>query len=116
MSLYPTRKSVWDAMLTDVGLDPKIQSQDIYTPEGLGFLAGKNVLINRLGDEMNQLGDQLRKNEPKKYNRNPYSDTTGYVPKNTAYELTHPSNWQPAIVTQGNGIFRVQQFVTPQFG
>lgn len=24
MSLFPKRKSVWDAMLTDVGLDPKI--------------------------------------------------------------------------------------------
>jgi hypothetical protein len=61
---------------------------------------------------MNQLGDE----GGREFNRRPYSDYLGYEPVNTAYELDHPGRWQPDIVTMGNGIFRVQQFVTPQIG
>lgn len=113
-SLYPNRKANWDAMLTDVGLDPTLNSNDVNTPEGLGIIAGKNVIANRENDGMNQLGNKLTKNTDKKYHRSPYSDYTGYIPKNTAYELFDPSSWQPAVVTTGNGLFKVQQFVTPQ--
>jgi hypothetical protein len=60
---------------------------------------------------MNQLGDEIGVG----FNRQPYSDYTGYEPVNTAYELRDPSRWQPRIVTLGNGIFAVQQFVTPQY-
>ena len=63
---------------------------------------------------MNQLGDVKSKISKRKYNRFPYSDYTGYVPKNTPYEITSPSNWQPAIVSDGNGLFKSQCFVTPQ--
>ena len=49
------------------------------------------------------------------YNREPYADYTGFEPVNTAYELRDPSKWQPRIVANGNGSFRVQQFVTPQY-
>ena len=114
MNLYPKRKADWDAMLTDVGLDPTLNSNDVNTPEGLGIIAGKNVIANRENDGMNQLGNKLTKNIDKKYHRSPYSDYTGYIPKNTAYELFDPSSWQPAVVTTGNGLFKVQQFVTPQ--
>lgn len=102
--------------MTDLNLDPNLESNDIYTPEGLGIIAGKNVVAARINDGINQLGDKLTKNIDKKYNRQPFSDYTGYVPKNTAYELLDPSSWQPAFVTQNNGIFRIQQFVTPQMG
>jgi hypothetical protein len=46
----------------------------------------------------------------------PFEDTTGYQPVNTAYELKSPSRWQPQMKTSGNGIFTIQQFVTPQWG
>ena len=60
---------------------------------------------------MNQLGDEGRR----LFNRRPYSDYLGYEPVNTAYELHDPSRWQPNIITRGNGLFQVQQFVTPQW-
>lgn len=59
---------------------------------------------------MNQLGDE----GGQKYNRRPYADYTGYKPVNTPYALIDPSRWQPLVVTDGSGIFRTQQFVTPQ--
>jgi hypothetical protein len=84
---------------------------NLATPIGIGNSAGHAVVAVREHDGMNQLGDEGRK-----YNRQPYADYTGYKPVNTAYELKDPSRWQPNIVTTGNGIFRVQQFVTPQWG
>lgn len=80
------------------------------TPTGIGNLTGKAVVAARERDEMNQLGDE----GGVKYNRQPYRDYLGYEPATTAYELRDPSRWQPNNITTGNGIFRVQQFVTPQ--
>lgn len=101
-------------MLSSIGLDPLLDSSDINTPEGLGIIAGKKVAEVREKDGMNQLGDKLTKTENKKYNRVPYSDYSGFVPKNSFYELNDPSSWQPAQVSNDNGIFKTQCFVTPQ--
>ncbi|GGO87819.1 hypothetical protein GCM10011348_41880 [Marinobacterium nitratireducens] len=109
-SLLPQHKATWDAMLIGAGLDPDDDSQDPNTPIGIGNLAGMAVAAARERDGMNQLGDEGGRT----YNRQPYADYTGYAPVNSAYELRNPSRWQPAIVTSGSGIFRVQQFVTPQ--
>jgi hypothetical protein len=98
-------------MMTSVGLNPGDGSLDLTSPVGIGNTAGRGVVAAREHDGMNQLGDVERK-----YNLQPYADYTGYKPVNTAYELNDPSRWQPNIVTAGNGIFRVQQFVTPQWG
>jgi len=113
-SLHPKRIDTWNAMLTNVGLDPNNTSSDVNTPEGLGNLAGKNVVLNRENDGMNQLGNIAPDGSPAKYNRVPYQDYTGYKPKNSAYKLRFPSKWQPNKVSSGNGLFKVQQFVTPQ--
>lgn len=51
----------------------------------------------------------------RRYNLWAYADYTGFNPVNTAYLLSNPSKWQPAITTTGFGIFKVQQFVTPQY-
>ncbi|MFG2052952.1 DUF6851 domain-containing protein [Micromonospora sp. NPDC048930] len=109
-SILPQHNQTWRAMLQSVGLDPSDESTDPSTPVGIGNLAGKGVAAYREHDGMNQLGDY----GGQVYNRRPYSDYTGYRPKNTAYELIDASRWQPAVVTKGNGIFQVQQFVTPQ--
>lgn len=46
----------------------------------------------------------------------PYADYTGYVPTNTADELTDPRLWQPELITNPfSGLSRVQSFVTPQY-
>jgi hypothetical protein len=109
-SLLPKHNSTWREMLTSVGLNPDDAQENMTTPAGIGNLAGKAVVAAREHDGMNQLGDE----GGRIYNRRPYADYLGYEPVNTAYELKDPSRWQPDIITAGNGIFRVQQFVTPQ--
>ncbi|MCK6261752.1 vanadium-dependent haloperoxidase [Vibrio sp. ZSDE26] len=109
-SLYPHRSSEWEAMLSNLGLDPHNASTDIISPIGIGNVAGQAIVEVREHDGMNQLGDE----GGKVHNRMPYQDYLGYKPKNTAYRLINPSAWQPAILSTGHGLYRVQQFVTPQ--
>jgi hypothetical protein len=111
MSLLPAYEDTWRAMLTDVGLDPDDDSVDANTPIGLGNLGGQGVVSGREHDGMNQLGY----GGGILYNPTPYRDYTGYEPVNTAYELKKPSRWQPDMQRQGTGIYKIQQFVTPQY-
>jgi hypothetical protein len=109
-SLLPSEKATWANILTGLGLDPNDNSTDLTTPVGIGNAAGNAVVAFREHDGMNQLGDE----GGRLYNRFPYMDYTGFKPVNTAYEIFDPTKWQPQVVTAGNGIFRVQQYVTPQ--
>lgn len=109
-SLLPRHTDQWRAMLTNIGLDPDNAGTQGNSPIAIGNKAGKAVAAARERDGMNQLGDEGGRT----FNRQPYADYTGYRPVNTAYELIDPSRWQPNIVTAGNGLFTVQQFVTPQ--
>lgn len=106
----PQHRNTWRDMLINVGLDPDDTRENTETPSGIGILAAKGYIEGRRNDGLNRKGDE----GGRKYNQYPYADTTGYVPVNTAYELRDPSKWQPGIVTTGNGIFTVQQYVTPQ--
>jgi len=110
-SILPKRASAWRAMLQAEGLNPDDNSEDISTAVGLGNKAGKAVVAFRERDGMNQLGDE----GGVKYNRQPYADTTGYQPVNSPTDLREPGRWQPRITSNGNGIHKVQQFVTPQY-
>jgi hypothetical protein len=115
-SLYPTHKDDWRQLLQNVGLDPCNTTTDLSTPIGIGNAAGLAVVAVREQDGMNQLGDRTRPNLRERYDvGRPYFDYTGYKPKNTAYDLRDAGRWQPAIIDNGYGIFRVQQFVTPQY-
>lgn len=109
-SMFPGQTAQWDAMLASAGLDPDYTDENTETPAGIGNAAGNAIVAVREHDGMNQLGDEGGRD----YNRQPYADYLGYKPVNTAYEIVDPSRWQPNIVTMGNGLFRVQQFVTPQ--
>lgn len=109
-SLFPGRSAEWDAMLEGVGLNAGDNSQDLTTAVGIGNTAGLGVVAARENDGMNQLGNE----GDQRYHRLAYADYLGFQPVNTAYELLDPSRWQPALVPSGGGIFRVQQFVTPQ--
>lgn len=111
-SLLPQHSNDWRDMLLSVGLDPDDNQQNTETPVGIGNKAGYAIVAVRERDGMNQLGDE----GGQKYNRRPYSNYTNYSPVNTAYQLLDPSRWQPAITTDGSGIFKVQQFVTAQLG
>jgi Domain of unknown function (DUF6851)/VCPO second helical-bundle domain len=110
-SLLPKRNAEWRAMLLSVGLNPDGNQENPSTPTGIGNLAGKAVVANREHDGMNQLGDE----GGVRYNRSPYADYTGYEPVNTAYDLRDPSRWQPRLFGIPSGVFRIQQFVTPQY-
>jgi hypothetical protein len=111
MSLLPEQEQIWRKMLTSVGLDPDADADDPDPAIRLGILGGTGVVQGRQNDGMNQLGfdgGQL-------YNPAPYRDYTGYVPVNTANTLKNPSRWQPDLQRQGMGLYKVQQFVTPQY-
>lgn len=133
-SLQPASEQAWRAMLQSAGLDPDNNSTDTTTPVGIGNVAGNAIVAAREHDGMNQLGDEGECNnkhrgrhhrhrrpvpddcdaEDRNYNRKPYADYLGYKPVNTAYEIHDAGRWQPDFVTNGGGIFRIQQFVTPQ--
>jgi hypothetical protein len=110
-SSFPQHAATWQSMLTSVGLDPNDTSTDLTTPVGIGNAAGNAVVAFREHDGMNQLGDA----GGRLYNRMPYDDYTNFVPRNTVYDLSDPANWQPNIEAFGNGLFRIQKFVTPQY-
>ncbi|NJP45301.1 DUF6851 domain-containing protein [Actinacidiphila epipremni] len=108
--MIPAATAQWRALLAKYGLDPDNTTKDLRTPAGIGNVAGQAVVDSRLRDGMNQTGDVGRKYHPM-----PYHDYTGYVPRNTAYELRDPSRWQPNIVpTDKQGQWRVQEFINPQ--
>ncbi|MEX0740323.1 MAG: vanadium-dependent haloperoxidase [Pseudohongiella sp.] len=111
-SLLPAQSPVWQNMMLDVGLDPDDNQTSLDNPIGIGNAAGNALVAAREMDGMNQLGNEGGCS----FNCQPYANSTGYKPVNTAYELNDPSRWQPAVITSSNGIFRVQQFVTPQYG
>lgn len=110
-NLLPTRAAEWDAMLTNVGLNPQDNSTDTTTAIGLGNVAGFAVALGRQNDGMNQLGTEGGRT----FNPLPYSDYTGYSPINTPERLFFPSRWQPDIQRKGLGLYKVQKFVTPQY-
>lgn len=111
LSLLPAHEDTWRAMLSDLGLDPDNNSTDTANAVGLGNLGGQGVVVGRENDGMNQLGFEggLLSNP------SPYRDYTGYEAVNTAYELKNPSRWQPDVQRQGIGLYKIQQFVTPQY-
>jgi hypothetical protein len=110
-SVLPKRNPQWRAMLIGEGLNPDDLSENNTTPVGIGNSAGKAVVAFREKDGMNQLGDAGGRT----YNRQPFADYTNYQPINTATDLKDPSRWQPSIISLGNGLFRIQKGVTPQF-
>jgi hypothetical protein len=110
--MLPKFEAQWREMLSGVALDPDDPDRDPASPVGIGTRAAEAVLASRLHDGMNRLGDE----GGRQYYRQPYADYLGYRPVNTADSLRDPGRWQPDVVTTGNGIFRVQEFVTPQYG
>lgn len=117
-AVYPEREHVMRQMMTVLGLDPDDDSADTSTPAGIGNTAGKAAIAARARDGMNFLGEHGRT-----YHHRPFGDYTGYRPANSPDELTHPSRWQPAVLSHrrragggpgDKGAFAAQQFLTPQ--
>ncbi len=116
LEFAPHRTDEWRAILTDYGLDPDDDTgldwpcdsseRTDATAAAIGNLAARCTLDARRHDGFNQFGD---------VNGVEWLDTTGYAPTNTPHELRDPSRWQPLIVPFTDGVFRAQQFVTPQW-
>ena len=116
LDFAPHRTDEWRTMLTDHGLDPDDDSgldwdcdsrdRADATAASIGNLAARCTLEARRHDGFNQFGD---------VNGVDWLDTTGYVPVNPPHELRDPSRWQPLVVPLTDGVFRAQQFVTPQW-
>ena len=83
--------------MKEFGFDPNNRSLDPTTPAGIGNLAAKVVIENRLTDGSNQTG-AMPGSDGK-----PYSDYTGYVPVNSVDQLTDLKRWQPKYFSDGQG-------------
>ena len=92
----------------DAGLRPDCsRTHSLDSPIAIGNLAGKCVLEARYSDGFNHFGDETP--------GQPFHDTTGYTPVNSANELVDPSRWQPLIKQLREGTWVSQQFTTPQW-
>ena len=110
LSLLPHRADVIRSLLTRAGLDPDDRTMDPTTAVGIGNIAGIMAVRGRINDGMNQDGTEVSEVNPR-----PFADYTGYRPVNTPDLLLDPSRWQPDIQVQGIGLYKAQQFVTPQY-
>ncbi|MEU3255615.1 DUF6851 domain-containing protein [Streptomyces sp. NPDC006997] len=107
-------------LMAAFGLDPDDTSENLTSPVGIGNVAAKNAWAALKNDGMNVLGYE----GGRRYNPRPWADYTGYQPVNTAFELSHPSRWQPQLQPHNGrragggpgdmGIYVTQHFVTPQ--
>jgi hypothetical protein len=116
VDLFPTSKStVFDPLMAALGYDPSNTTTDTTTPAGIGNVACEAVLDYRHSDGSNQLGD-----EPGGQAGVPYSDYTGYLPKNDPMDLTGEfdpgavkvvDHWQPLTYINAGGQKVTQKFV-----
>ena len=79
---------------------------------GIGKTVAESIIHTAKLDGMNLVGDK-ETNSP--YLR-PYSDYTGYTPRNQAESIISPCCWQPDTLKRDNsyGAYVSQQFITPQ--
>ena len=89
----------------------ELQAGD-FTPRVLGSVVAADILGFMQTDGWNHLGEVKSASEDQNIpddactaNCRPYSDTTGYQPKNSPWNVTDPAGWQPLIESDGNGFF-----------
>ncbi|MCC6953472.1 MAG: phosphoesterase, partial [Deltaproteobacteria bacterium] len=93
VDVYPSQKSNFDGLMTELGYDPANVTTDVTTPAGVANVACGKVLEFRHADGSNQLGDLG--------GTGPYTDYTGHVAVNTPDVVTAPSKWQPLRFANG---------------
>jgi hypothetical protein len=106
VDLFPATKTVFDALMTQLGYDASNPSLDTATPAGVGNAAAAAVLDLRHHDGSNQLGD---------LHAGAYSDYTGYQAVNPPTSIVDPNRWQPLFFSTGSGT-ALQVYTTPQWG
>jgi hypothetical protein len=94
---YYSDKELFSSFLRELGLDPNNTSLDPKTPEGIGNLAAKAVIMARKGDGSNQYAEEDGSNGAS------YFDYTKYVPVNPIDKMNDINRWQPKYFSDGNG-------------
>jgi hypothetical protein len=102
-NLFPSQVALFDEVMSGLGLDPRDDSTDPFTPAGVGNIACAAVLDWRRDDGANQYGDLS--------NGTPYSDYTGYKAINDPEHLVDPNRWQPLRTPTG----AAQVFLAPHW-
>jgi hypothetical protein len=107
--VFPESRDYLAGKMQELGYDPKIESKNPTTPEGIGYLTAQEVIKYRRNDGANQEG-----NEPGGESK-PYSDYTYYKPVNTAEKILDPDRWQPITFTLPDGRKITPGFLTPHW-
>ena len=102
VDLFPEQKAMFDRQMADLGYEIDTVSQDRSSPAGIGYILAQTLLDERREDGSNQA--------------NGYSDYTGYQAANQPGDIDFIELWTPDVVPLGNGEFRTQEFLTPQWG
>jgi hypothetical protein len=110
VELYPEDAKWLDDQMRAVGFDPRDTSTDPTTPQGVGNTAAAAVLAYRKNDGANQYGDAPGSSGK------PYSDYTGYKPRNPIDQIVDPDRWQQIPFTDGKGGTVYVGYLTPQWG
>lgn len=94
---YYSDKELFSSFMRELGLDPNNTSLDPKTPEGIGNLAAKTVIMARKGDGSNQYAEEDGSNGTS------YFDYSKYAPVNPVDKLNDINRWQPKYFSDGNG-------------
>jgi uncharacterized protein DUF6851/vanadium-dependent haloperoxidase-like protein len=105
VNLFPAGASRLAGVMSGQGYDPADTSTDVTTPAGIGNVTAAAVIDSRRNDGSNQYGD---------LHPGPYSDYTGYTPRNQPMgfctplmaecpplDIADPLHWQPLISNTG---------------
>ncbi|HSO34288.1 MAG TPA: vanadium-dependent haloperoxidase [Labilithrix sp.] len=107
---FPLDRAYLEETMRRLGYDATDASTDVATPSGIGNVAASAVLAFRRHDGSNQLGDEPgSKGEP-------YSDTTGYKPRNPIDSIADPEHWQQIPFSDGKSGYYFPEFLTPHWG
>jgi hypothetical protein len=113
-----TQKLKFDAALVAAGCQiSEVASADPRSPQGVGAMAAKEVIAYRHSDGANQLGTLSATGKP-------FSDYTGYAPKNPALMVAEttplslipqPAHWQPLSYRDASGVLVTPAFIAPHW-
>ena len=122
--LVPIAAEAISSWLDELGLDSSIMSNEdaereakknVPTPRVLGSWVASIILKDMKEDGWNYDG-RLAVKGICTGNCRPFTDTTGYTPVNSPWEITNDSKWQPLIESDNLGFFYAQEHVTPHIG
>ena len=123
--LVPISADYIHSWLDELGLDSSVmtdamaQEQAIndenISPRVIGSLVAAEIIQDMYTDGWNYKGFHTSTGKCTAHCR-PFADTYGYTPKNSPWEVTNPTAWQPLIESDDLGFFYAQEHVTPHIG